>query len=232
MKKKIYISHRTISLFFSAIGIFLIVIALKLNSYNPIMDNYNHAKLSTKLTMPNINLRKEANEEIVVNNESDNNLLEPLVNVDEIVLAQTQLYVPPRVEVFNGMTQEELAAQTKSISWDGLPLSRSRGSIYGPSGKETYYDLPMCGVIRGMRARGFSSDQYAYWIREDGVKMFGNYIMCAANLQLHPYGTLVESSLGTCMVVDTGSFASGNPTQLDIATDWTNNNQDTYDCGA
>ena len=41
--------------------------------------------------------------------------------------------------------------------------------------------------------------------------------MCAANLNLHPYGSLVESSLGTCMVVDTGTFAQSNPTQLDIA---------------
>ena len=32
--------------------------------------------------------------------------------------------------------------------------------------------------------------------------------------------SLVESSLGTCIVCDTGGFASGNSQQLDIAVTW------------
>ena len=44
--------------------------------------------------------------------------------------------------------------------------------------------------------------------------------MVAANLGVHPRGSLVETSLGTGIVVDTGGFAEGNPTQLDIAVDW------------
>ena len=59
-----------------------------------------------------------------------------------------------------------------------------------------------------------------YWVREDGCKMLGPYIMCAANLNRFPRGTTVESSLGTCLVCDTGGFAASNPTQLDIATNW------------
>ena len=111
----------------------------------------------------------------------------------------------------------ELAKQTRSLNWNGPVLSRSKGSVYGPSGKETYYNLNMSGCVRNMNRRGY---YYDVWVRDDGVKMFGDYIMCAANLGVHPFGSLVECSLGTCIVVDTGGFAAGNPNQLDIAVTW------------
>ena len=44
--------------------------------------------------------------------------------------------------------------------------------------------------------------------------------MCAANLNVHPRGSLVETSMGTAIVCDTGGFAYSNSTQLDIATTW------------
>ena len=113
--------------------------------------------------------------------------------------------------------REELANQTRSLNWNGAVLSRSNGSVYGPSGKETYYNLNMSGCVRNMNRRGY---YYEVWVRNDGCKMFGDYIMCAANLGVHPFGSLVECSLGTCIVVDTGGFASGNPYQLDIAVTW------------
>lgn len=106
---------------------------------------------------------------------------------------------------------------TASSTWTGPVLTKSAGTVQGPSGKETYYNLNMSGVVSIMRSMGNTD---AYWVREDGVKMLGNYIMCAANLSVHPRGSLVESSLGTCIVCDTGSFASSNPNQLDIAVAW------------
>ncbi len=106
---------------------------------------------------------------------------------------------------------------TYNNDWDGPVLTRRAGTVQGPSGKETYYNLDMSGVIRIMQNQGYD---YEYWVREDGVKMYGDYIMCAANLNVHPRGSLVESSLGTCIVCDTGGFASGNPNQLDIAVTW------------
>ena len=111
----------------------------------------------------------------------------------------------------------KLAGQTRSLYWDGPVLSRSKGAVYGPSGKETYYNLNMSGCVRNMNRRGY---YYEVWVRNDGCKMFGDYIMCAANLGVHPFGSLVECSLGTCIVVDTGGFAAGNPHQLDIAVTW------------
>ena len=104
-----------------------------------------------------------------------------------------------------------------SEKWDGPVLNAYNGTVQGPSGKETYYNLDMSGVIEIMRSMG-NDDKY--WIREDGCKMLGDYIMCAANLDVHPRGSLVESSLGTCIVCDTGGFASANPNQLDIAVTW------------
>lgn len=96
-------------------------------------------------------------------------------------------------------------------------MTAAGGVFYGPSGKETYYNLDMSGVISIMRGIGNNDP---YWIRSDGVKMLGNYVMVAANLNIRPRGSLVETSLGTGIVCDTGGFALSNPTQLDIAVNW------------
>jgi len=112
---------------------------------------------------------------------------------------------------------EMIKTQTRNPNWDGPVLSRSKGSVTGPSGKETYYNLNMSGVVNIMRRMGNTDE---YWVRDDGCKMLGDYIMCAANLSVHPRGSYVESSLGTCIVCDTGGFASRNSNQLDIAVTW------------
>lgn len=87
----------------------------------------------------------------------------------------------------------------------------------GPSGKETYYNLDMSGVVRIMRSIGNNDP---YWVRSDGVKMLGNYVMVAANFSIRPRGSYIQTSLGMGIVCDTGGFAAHNPTQLDIAVDW------------
>jgi 3D (Asp-Asp-Asp) domain-containing protein len=71
-----------------------------------------------------------------------------------------------------------------------------------------------------MRSLGYSAEEYPYWVRSDGCKMLGNYIMVAANLSIRPKGTIVQTSLGAGIVCDTGGFASSNAYQLDIATNW------------
>lgn len=75
----------------------------------------------------------------------------------------------------------------------------------------------MEGVVSIMRSMGNNDP---YWVREDGAKMLGDYVMVAAHLDIRPRGTIVETSLGKGIVCDTGGFAAGNPTQLDIATAW------------
>lgn len=113
--------------------------------------------------------------------------------------------------------EKERIEATYNTSWNGSKLTTGKGVNYGPSGKETYYNLNMNGVIRIMRSIGNYDE---YWVRDDGVKMLGNYVMVAANLSVHPRGSLVECSLGIGIVCDTGSFASSNPYQLDIAVTW------------
>ena len=136
---------------------------------------------------------------------------------EETIVEKTAEASEEWAQALKDSRRAELAKQTRSLNWNGPVLSRSKGSVYGPSGKETYYNLNMSGCVRNMNRRGY---YYDVWVRDDGVKMFGDYIMCAANLGVHPFGSLVECSLGTCIVVDTGGFAAGNPNQLDIAVTW------------
>lgn len=99
-------------------------------------------------------------------------------------------------------------------------LTARNGVFHGPSGRETYYNLPMGGVIKYMRHLGYSKEEYPYWIRDDGCKMLGPYIMVAANLKIRPKGTILETSLGTAIVCDTGGFVKKYPKGIDIAVNW------------
>jgi len=96
-------------------------------------------------------------------------------------------------------------------------LTKQAGVNYYGEQKETYYNLNMSRVVSNAQGNGLDGE---YWVREDGAKMFGEYVIVAANQEVHPYGSTIETSMGTGIVLDTGGFASGNPTQVDIATDW------------
>jgi len=113
--------------------------------------------------------------------------------------------------------EEQKRIEEEKNRWKGPVLSAGKGVVYGPSGKETYYNLNMTGVVSIMRGIGNEDE---YWVRDDGCKMLGDYIMVAANLKLRPRGSIVEPSLGKGIVCDTGGFARKNPTQIDIATTW------------
>lgn len=110
-----------------------------------------------------------------------------------------------------------LATQTRSTTWKGSVLNRYNGVNRGPSGKETYYNLNMNKIVDAMKRLGVNSE---YWVRNDGVKMYGDYIMCAADLSVYPRGSIVETSLGTGIVCDTGAFVKSTGIALDIATAW------------
>ncbi|MBR2188613.1 MAG: hypothetical protein IJ860_04305 [Eubacterium sp.] len=117
----------------------------------------------------------------------------------------------------SGSESSSSSSDAASYSYDGTVLNRRAGTVTGPSGKETYYNLNMSGVVNIMRNMGNTDD---YWVRDDGVKMLGDYVMVAANLDTHPRGSIVDSSLGKAIVCDTGTFAYSNPNQLDVAVDW------------
>ena len=106
---------------------------------------------------------------------------------------------------------------TYNTSWSGEVLNRSNGIVVGPIGKESYYNLRMNRVVQIMKDKGYD---YEYWVRSDGVKMFGPYVMVAADLSIYPKGSLVECSLGTGIVCDTGDFVYSTDRALDIAVSW------------
>ena len=134
----------------------------------------------------------------------------PVAGVESVFLSE-----PSESSTFD---LDSLSDSTVSKNgWDGPVLNAHNGLNKGPNGDETYYNLDMKKVVENMHKMGFKGE---YWVREDGVKMFGDYTMVAADLDVHPRGSIVETSLGTGIVCDTGDFAKTNHTQLDIATNW------------
>lgn len=91
------------------------------------------------------------------------------------------------------------------------------GVYYGPSGKESYYNMDMNHVVELMQAAGYDM---RYWIRRDGVKMLGDYVMAAADLSIRPKGTVLDTSLGRAIVCDTGEFIYKDRYALDVAVAW------------
>ena len=156
-------------------------------------------------------LNKSSKKKSKKKNTNKEDIVEPTVipaiaTEEDLILAQQQLLLANLTYVSEPQN-----------TYTGKKLSASRGVNYGPNGKETWYDLNMSGVVRHMRKLGNTDE---YWIREDGCKMLGDYIIIAANLETHPRGSLVETSLGTGIVCDTGGFAKTNKNQIDIATNW------------
>lgn len=93
-------------------------------------------------------------------------------------------------------------------------LTRAKGVNYYNGVKETYYNLPMGGVVSIAKSMGIQGE---YWVRADGVKMYGDYVMVAANLSQFPRGSIVSTSLGTGIVLDTGGMGYN---WFDIAVNW------------
>lgn len=99
----------------------------------------------------------------------------------------------------------------------GAHLTPEGGVFYFGNQLETYYNLDMSVIVQVAHSNGIGGE---YWVREDGCKMLGNYIMLACNRDVHPYGSIVQTSLGAGISLDTGGFAVNNPYQVDIATTW------------
>ncbi len=139
----------------------------------------------------------------------------------ESYLLQLQAVIEQQTALVGAIEEQTarnaLATQTRSTTWKGSVLNRYNGVNRGPSGKETYYNLNMNKIVDAMKRLGVNSE---YWVRNDGVKMYGDYIMCAADLSVYPRGSIVETSLGTGIVCDTGAFVKSTGIVLDIATAW------------
>lgn len=122
--------------------------------------------------------------------------------------------------MLDSLDQTEEKKITRQVTYtysSSSTLNKRDGVFYGPSGKESYYNLPMEGVVSRMRVLGYTD---RYWIRKDGVKMFGDRVMVAADLHIRPKGTILTTSLGEAIVCDTGVFARQDSTALDVAVAW------------
>lgn len=82
--------------------------------------------------------------------------------------------------------------------------------------KETWYDLPMHNIVE--RADAYYGLEGVYEVREDGVKTYNGLVIVATNWDVYPYGSIVETSLGTGVVLDMQT--SKDKTVVDIATSW------------
>ena len=96
-------------------------------------------------------------------------------------------------------------------------LTAKLGRIEYNGHYETWYDLNMTNVIIRAHNNGMYGD---YWIDEQGLKRFDDYVIVAANWNVHPYGSLVETSRGIGIVLDTGDFTKDEPYTIDLATAW------------
>jgi glucan-binding YG repeat protein len=105
--------------------------------------------------------------------------------------------------------EAEAAAQTASYTTSSGGLTKSKGVVYYNGHRETYYSqrvLPGTGLnIPGRH------------VAEDGTIRDGDgYIVLASDLSYAARGTIIQTSLGTGKVYDTGC-AYGT---IDIYTDW------------
>lgn len=113
----------------------------------------------------------------------------------------------------------EVVPEEIEVEPDYSVLNKRDGVNYFCGNKETFYNLRMTGVIRLLDEIGIEHGDY--WVRDDGCKMLGSYIMLATDTRRWPKGTILETSLGTGMVVDHCSGSEGyGGLWVDVAVTW------------
>lgn len=139
-------------------------------------------------------------------------------SVDETPTKET----PSETPVNASQDPEEVTVEeilTEDIETPYSVLNKRMGVNYFNGQKETYYNLRMTGVIRLLDDMGIPHGEY--WIRDDGAKMLGEYIMLATDTDRIPKGTIWETSLGTGMIVDHCSGSESYPgVWIDVAVNW------------
>jgi len=164
----------------------------------------------------NSNSKHGSSVERNIPSDGSSDILDP-VSAGETSEEKTQADILPVAEA---VTEEVIEAEETTEEFYGYDypsgdvLNPEDGINYFYGTLETYYNLPMEGVVDWMHSLGYD---YEYWIREDGVKMFGPYVMAAADYGWMPKGSILETSLGLAMVCDTGE---GGWYWTDIAVDW------------
>lgn len=94
-------------------------------------------------------------------------------------------------------------------------LTARLGTINFQGHKETYYNLPMKRIEA--RANEYYGLENVFAIREDGVKTYNGFVIVAANWEVHPFGSVIETSRGVGLVLD---HTTTDKETIDIATNW------------
>lgn len=95
-----------------------------------------------------------------------------------------------------------------------LILTAGLGRITYQGHTETWYNLPMQNVVQRAQDMGIPAE---YSVRDDGVKMFGQWVIVAAHPSKIRY-TLVDTSLGQGVILDTHEMPDEE--LIDIAVEW------------
>ena len=99
----------------------------------------------------------------------------------------------------------------------GLILTARLGRLDYNGHTETWYNLPMHNITERADALYGLSDVYA--VRADGVKTYNGFVILATDWHVHPFGSVIETSRGTGIVLDhIGNIQNRNT--VDIATEW------------
>ncbi len=140
--------------------------------------------------------------------------------ISAIVLGGTCEDGPIIEEPWGVIVEEEVVSI--EVPTEQPHLTKQSGIFSGPSGTESWYNLDMTECIKIMRDLGYSEEEYPYWVRNDGCKMLGDYIMIAADTRpgKNPKGTIMETSMGMGIVSDHCVAATWGKVALDVAVCW------------
>ena len=100
------------------------------------------------------------------------------------------------------------------INLIALVLTAGLGKITYQGHIETWYNLPMTNVVQRAQDMGIPCE---YSVRDDGVKMFGPWVICAAHPSKIRY-TRIDTSLGEGIILDTHEMPDEE--LIDIAVEW------------
>lgn len=157
----------------------------------------------------------------IVNNELNNKIQKEINDMNEKIEKEERKH---EKQIDAPEDQEEnIEYEIDPVNYSICPneeyvLDAAIGKIINCNGfTETYYNMDMTGVVNRAKERGID---YSYWVRDDGVKMYGNYVIVATDWDIVPYGETVHTSLGEGISLDTGSFKEQNSYQIDVAVSW------------
>jgi len=93
-------------------------------------------------------------------------------------------------------------------------LTAGLGKIEYQGHTETWYNLPINNVVRRAQNMGIPCE---YWVRDDGVKCFGPWVIVAAHPSKVRY-SMVQTSLGEGIILDV--HEKPDEDLIDIAVAW------------